>query len=83
MCADCPLIDACRAAATSSDYGVWAGLTRTERHNPSKTARCGTESGYKRHKRLGDPYCDPCWDAMRAVSRRARAKAKRAKGVAA
>lgn len=30
----------------------------------------GTESGYKRHSRLGIPMCRPCHEASKAASRR-------------
>lgn len=36
---------------------------RTGRPGPEPSAECGTTSGYKRHKREGDPKCDACWAA--------------------
>ena len=33
---------------------------------------CGTPAAYKRHKRRGEPACDPCRDANREESSRQR-----------
>ena len=32
-------------------------------------ARCGTPSGYDRHRRKGEPTCRPCKDAQAAKTR--------------
>jgi WhiB family transcriptional regulator, redox-sensing transcriptional regulator len=36
---------------------------------PRKTAECGTVSGYHRHSRLKEPYCDPCKTAKSEAMR--------------
>lgn len=41
-----------------------------------KVAECGTSSGYARHKRLGEEYCDPCTAANTAAGNRRRAARK-------
>ena len=33
--------------------------------SPSSPAECGTRSGYRRHRRLGEQACEPCLAAMR------------------
>ena len=46
-------------------------------------ASCGTESGYSKHRRKGEPMCEPCRDAHRAGERRrAAARAARKEAVA-
>lgn len=40
-----------RGAALTGHHAT--GTTRNE-------ARCGTDSGYKRHRRLGEPTCEAC-----------------------
>lgn len=39
---------------------------------------CGTRAGYDRHKRRGEPACDPCREACREYTRAYRAKNGRA-----
>jgi hypothetical protein len=47
---------------------------------PRKEAQCGTPSGERRHRRRGEPVCEPCKEAHNAVQRKrdaaARARAK-------
>lgn len=41
-------------------------------NTPSKRqpAKCGTRGGYSRHRRLGEPYCEPCRIANTEANRR-------------
>ena len=88
ICAACPILHACREAACSGDVDrmPWAfvgGLTPRQRDDvrrrrpADKSDRerrmpCGTISGYKRHKRDGEPACAACLAASREESRRRR-----------
>lgn len=73
-CHACPIREACLEAAEErrERWGVWGGvdletLYRAEHTSPAprkrERARCGTESGYKAHKRLHAPACGPCKQA--------------------
>ena len=86
FCDRCPIRDACADYAIAHDIvdGLWGGLAPAERHaltqrraavggRPS-TARCGTPSGYDRHRRLGEPTCAACRDAQAAKMRRWRSR---------
>lgn len=86
VCATCPVKDACLAAATDDDHGIWGGLTRDERRakpkpapKPKPTPRtpqpCGTKAAYQRHRYKGEPACDACRKAIRAASKAQREKA--------
>lgn len=48
--------------------------------NPRNAAECGTESGYKRHRRNNEPACEPCQWASRQNTkfRHARRRKRRA-----
>jgi WhiB family redox-sensing transcriptional regulator len=82
VCARCTVTDQCLAFALEHgeiDYGVWGGLTVKERRQlvPSRgrgyrrnPARCGTVSGYAKHRRLGEQACYSCLDAIAAAQRR-------------
>lgn len=81
LCEACPVLEACRreldramADALYAGFGptgTWAGLY-IGRHRSKvgavpkrKRAKCGTASGAKRHKRMGEPVCEPCAEARR------------------
>lgn len=75
VCATCPVKDACLAAATDDDHGIWGGMTLAER----VAARVcgdgiGTVKGYRRHKRARDAPCDACSDGWATYQRERRAK---------
>lgn len=71
VCENCPVITHCRAYADHMErrpghqghHGVWGGTTPDERDRSRRKrqpARCGTNGGYKRHRRLGEDACGPC-----------------------
>jgi hypothetical protein len=83
VCAECPVIAECLAAAIErgEKFGVFGGLTAEERDNfvrRSKRKRvipeCGTVGGYNRHRRLGEPRCAPCLAAVAAKARKRHAR---------
>ena len=78
ICAGCPVRTECLEYAVTNHelYGVWGGMTQTERRAlraPKRPhqARCGTESGYNRHRRvtLTEP-CQACREAHAEAHRR-------------
>lgn len=85
----CPRLAACQQETLAAEQnglpitGVAGGLLPTERQTgPARAervdeARCGTESGYRRHKRLGHPKCEECWQA-RLEAERGRTARRRA-----
>jgi hypothetical protein len=75
VCYGCPIIWACRdeGRRLAAD-GVWGGEDERERKavggpgrqpatRPRQVARCGTESGARRHRRREEPVCAPCLQA--------------------
>lgn len=74
-CAICPALDACRTllretqadigtamqAAGGGPCGTWAGELIGK--GGPKRAECGTDSGYFRHRRYGEPICGDCREA--------------------
>lgn len=77
ICANCPVIDQCRQWAMQTPDPAVAlvagGLTPKERnalHNRprAKTAECGTDSGWYKHRRLNEPTCQPCRLAHNAAT---------------
>jgi WhiB family transcriptional regulator, redox-sensing transcriptional regulator len=78
-CQRCEVIVQCHQYAIHyEDVGFWAGLTPAERRKLREaagialepmspifhsTAPHGTVSRYKRHRKSGDPPCEPCKDA--------------------
>lgn len=70
VCATCPVQAECLADAYQTDDRdlIRGGLRPDERPLPArktgpKPSPCGTEQGYKRHIRAGNPTCQPCRDA--------------------
>jgi len=74
LCAACPIAWECleQALARGERWGVWGGHDieseyRREHTNPAprkrQPAQCGTESGYKAHRRVHQPACGPCKQA--------------------
>lgn len=83
VCAGCPVREECLQYALEhrEDEGVWGGLTRLERRalpRPRKRSQvdCGTEGGYRTHRRRGEDACDRCL-AANAVAKAVRKSRKR------
>lgn len=91
ICETCPVVDACREHAVDAREleGIWGATTGRQRRTMrsarlngtagQEPARCGTDSGYYRHRRtLGEPACDDCTavhrDATRARDQRRRSE---------
>lgn len=71
VCAGCPVRQACLDYALEFRvrFGIWGGTSEQERRRlrlvqsrgPRRsTAVCGTLGGYDKHRRTGEPPCDPC-----------------------
>jgi WhiB family redox-sensing transcriptional regulator len=87
VCRACPVRQDCLdyALTNGERYGVWGGLTERERCKvvrgqtaPDVTDlacadKCGTTTGYDRHRRVGQGACADCLAAMRERSRLVRA----------
>ena len=85
-CARCPVRLQCLDHAIAEDerYGVWGGMTRSERkaeaarrgrRKPEKPpVACGTLSGYWRHNRAKEPACEDCQPVGAAYFRAKRAR---------
>ena len=85
ICAECDadVRAECLAYALDNEpMGVWGGMSPRERMavrngRPIPVRRqpppCGTESGYKRHRRLGEPDCPTCRLAANAIKRERKA----------
>lgn len=73
ICSGCDVRAQCEQYAKDVDaeWGVWGNQSEVERHpgkhKPAPTAheRCGTYSGYTRHRKLGEGLCVPCKQAAR------------------
>lgn len=84
ICRVCPVASECLTYAieTGQEFGVWGAMTEQERRlkfrlkRPSglPAARCGTESGYRRHLRAKEQTCEQCKTANN-LARRAREEA--------
>lgn len=67
ICETCVVTDEClqHALTAPEQYGVWGGKTEQElrqlrgqrKHRPPS---CGTDAGYRRHRRAGEQPCGPC-----------------------
>lgn len=80
ICRTCPVIEACHQwAQEHRPRAVAAGLLWSTPGAPGKPrpapqprahrARCGTSSGYERHRRLGEQVCQECREAYRDYQR--------------
>ncbi|OIN79980.1 WhiB family transcriptional regulator [Mycobacterium malmoense] len=87
ICSRCPVTTECLNHALDFDehYGIWGGLTQTERRRlirdsrpPTTTPHCGTERGYDAHLRRRESTCTACRDAT--TKARQNRRAERAKG---
>ncbi len=92
ICHACPVVADCLAYALADEgelHGIWGGLTAAQRqtharggdptpHSP--TERCGSEPGYRRHRRHHEAACGPC-KAARAMVEQIRV-ARRTSGAA-
>lgn len=87
-CARCPVREEClqHALVNHETFGLWGGTSDRQRvkigyaPRPRLTATsspCGTDSGYRRHHRDGEPACDACRAAHTAANRE-RAERRRA-----
>jgi len=82
ICASCPVTGACLDAHIDEKFGVWGGLTESERRRERRrrgglagTTRGainhGTKGGHRAHLRRGEAACPECAEAAR-VAKRAR-----------
>ena len=69
ICATCPVIDPCREYGMDEKYGVWGGLTESERRLVRRGLPLierrgefthGTLAGYATHRRRKERPCDEC-----------------------
>ena len=75
VCSTCPVREPCLEAGLWEEFGVWGGTNRPERQRlrhgrtpPQRfTAKCGTPSGYQRHRRAGEEACVACRTAQSAA----------------
>jgi hypothetical protein len=92
VCAGCDVRQECLQFALDHQerFGIYGGLSERERRRllpgygagrgaRRNAARCGTASGYAKHRRLGEQACRPCLDAAAAGWRRRKAE-QRARG---
>ena len=70
ICAGCPVKAECLEVALWEPltYGIWGGLTFDERRGKNtgqrvRPAKCGTDSGYHRHRNRKERACDECREA--------------------
>ena len=90
ICKGCPVKAECLADAIEhGDIGIRGGLTEDQRDSrkvskpdPTPSTRCGTYSGYGRHRKLGEALCVPCKQAARAYEQEHRRKYGRRKASA-
>ena len=91
VCGGCKVRVECEQYAKDigADFGVWGKKTEDERDSrkvskpdPTPSTRCGTYSGYGRHRKLGEALCVPCKQAARAYEQEHRRKYGRRKASA-
>ena len=85
ICADCPVRVECGEYAVDhyEQHGTWGGMSPRQRQairsrrgelpypgSFKPAAECGTEGGYRRHRRLGEPVCARCKRAHAEANRR-------------
>lgn len=72
VCAGCPVKDECYGEAILEPWtaGIWAGTTNSQRRRAPQqprrrapVARCGTDAGYSRHRRMNENPCQECKEA--------------------
>jgi len=66
-------IGAYRTAWGPDDVQYVAAWLAYQQRQRASEAECGTESGYKRHRRKHEAVCDLCRDACNAARRRQQA----------
>lgn len=71
ICRDCPVEADCYQFAVDEciDYGVWGGMTASERRSGTKkrvVIAHGTHAGYRMHLRRNVPTCEACHKANAA-----------------
>lgn len=93
ICATCPVKAPCLdfALRNAEQHGVWGGTSERQRRKLRlklgvtqthvKIAECGTPSGAFRHRKRGEPLCEPCRVASTTYNRVRRAR-QRTNGVA-
>jgi WhiB family redox-sensing transcriptional regulator len=89
VCVGCPVQNECLeyAVADPSLHGMWGGASymerrviRKKRGNVSRMARvknpakCGSTSGYNRHRLNGEEPCQSCLEARRAYESERKAR---------
>ena len=62
ICAVCPVAAACGdwAVEKESTDGIWSGQLLLKKPKSHRTYKHGTDSGWKRHRRLGEVPCASC-----------------------
>lgn len=77
-CASCPVTAECLShALLNREAGVWGGKSERQRRGIRKPPRppqvapaeCGTDSGYRAHRRRGEDACRRCREAHAAYNR--------------
>ena len=83
ICATCPVAAECLDYARNEEHGTWAGTNSRDRQrlrgrNQGQRSpiyvKCGTETGYRRHLRLGEDACPHCRWANNQATRERRGK---------
>ena len=76
ICATCPVKSDCLEAALREPMttGIWGGTTTNERRGRQKplrpyVAKCGTDSGYRRHRNRKETPCADCREAHAVAAR--------------
>ena len=83
LCGRCPVRVECEEFGREERYGMWGGLEDGDRAKAReaagarKAAKCGTSSGYARHRRRDEEPCDDCKKAKQAANAAQRARRQR------